>query len=203
MFSALFITLGFVVLCESRGPLLAIICSIILGFIYEKRWKAIGTAIIICVGLIIFIEAFNIGAESIFERGSSHRIDLWLNALKRILQAPLFGEGYFTDVNMKIENEILSPHNLLLLIMVKSGIAGGGVFLLLVLTAFVHSYKFFKASGNWIYVCLFVYFIVCMTFDSVHILYKPSLAWLIFWLPVGLIAGEEIRLKNLATGPTK
>jgi hypothetical protein len=32
-----------------------------------------------------------------------------------------------------------------------------------------------------------------MTFDSVHLLYKPSLGWLIFWMPVGLLAGEEIR----------
>ena len=93
-----------------------------------------------------------------------------------------------------------SPHNLLLLVSAKSGVIGGGLLLLLIITAIVHSYKYFRASGNWIFICIFAFFIVCMTFDSTHLLYKPNLGWLIFWMPIALIAGEEIRLKNLAAG---
>jgi len=186
------ISLVYILLCQSRGPLLAIICSIIFGLIFEKRWKEIGAVLIICIGIFFVIEIVDLGIRSIIERGFSKRIDLWLAALTRISQAPFLGEGFFTDIDMKIVNHPLSPHNLLLLVMVKSGIIGGGIFLILSLTAFVHSYKIFIASGNWLYFCLFVYFTICMTFDSVHILYKPSLAWLIFWLPVGLLAGQEI-----------
>jgi O-antigen ligase len=194
------ITFGFVFLCESRGPMLAIICTIVLGLIFEKHWKTISILLLTFASLIIVYEIFNIGSESLIERGFTNRIDLWLNALKRISQAPFWGEGYFTNVYMEINDEILSPHNLLLLIMVKSGITGGGIFLILSLTAFLHSFKIFRTSGNWLYFSLFVYFTVCMTFDSVHILYKPSLAWLIFWLPVGLLAGNEIRQKKLTPG---
>jgi uncharacterized membrane protein len=79
--------------------------------------------------------------------------------------------------------------------MLKSCAIGGGLLLLLIATALVHSYKYFHASGNWIFICIIAYFIVCMTFDSTHLLYKPNLGWLIFWMPIALLAGEEIRGK--------
>ena len=127
----------------------------------------------------------------------SDRTDIWMIAAERLLQSPILGEGFFTDVSIDIERSLeTSPHNLLLLVMLKSGLVGGGLFFALVLGALFRSYKFYKASGNWIYLCLFVYFNVCMTFDSVHLLYKPSLAWLIFWLPVGLLASQEIVREN-------
>lgn len=202
--SVLLTTVVYILLCQSRGPLLAIICSIILGLIFEKRWMAIGTVTIICVGFIFIVELVDIGIRSFIERGISYRIDLWFGALKRISLAPVLGEGYFTDANvMQISGYELSPHNVLLLVMVKSGIVGGSLISILIMTALAYSFNFFKVSGNWLYVNLFVYFAVCMTFDSAHLLYKPSLAWLIFWLPVGLIAGEEIRLKISATELSK
>ena len=188
--------LGYIFLCQSRGPLLAFIISIIVGSFFGKSWKTITIFIIIVTVFIISIEFFDLPIQSIYERGFSYRIELWRGAIKNIAEAPLFGKGYFSDVNLPIGNILLSPHNLLLLVSSKSGMIGGGLLLLLISSALAHSYKYFAASGNWIFLCILAYFIVCMTFDSTHLLHRPTLGWLIFWMPVSLLAGEEVRIKS-------
>ena len=187
---------GYILLSQSRGPLIAFIISIIVGSFFGKSWKTIGIFIILFTVFIISIEFFNVGIQSFYERGFSYRIELWMEAIKNIAEAPLFGKGYFSDIYIPVGNTMHSPHNLLLLVSSKSGMIGGGLLLLLISVALVHSYKLFAASGNWIFLCIFAYFIVCMTFDSTHLLHKPTLGWLIFWLPVSLLAGEEVRRKS-------
>jgi O-antigen ligase len=149
---------------------------------------------------MVLLDFYDWGIRSFYERGLSYRLILWKGAIKNISKAPLFGKGWFADVNVPVPigKSKLTAHNLLLLVSAKSGVIGGGLLLLLILTTFVSSYKYFVASGNWIFISIFVYFIICMTFDYTHILYKPNLGWIIFWMPIALIAGEEIRLKNCA-----
>lgn len=187
---------GYVLLSQSRGPLLAFIISIIVGSFFMKSWKTITTFIILVTVFIMAVEFFDVRVPSFYERGFSYRIELWMGAIKNIAEAPLFGKGYFSDVNIPIGNIPLSPHNLLLLVSSKSGMIGGGLLLILISAVLVHSYKYFAASGNWIFLCIFAYFIVCMTFDSTHLLNRPTLGWLIFWMPVSLLAGEEIRIES-------
>jgi O-antigen ligase len=147
--------------------------------------------------IILIIEKGDLGIYSFLERGMADRFDIWMVTIKRLLQAPLLGEGYFTDISIDIGRSLeTSPHNLLLLVMLKSGAIGGGIFLVLIVTVLVHSYRYFVASGNWIFLCILAFFLACMTVDAIHLLHKPSLGWLIFWMPVGLLAGEEIRRKS-------
>lgn len=200
----LFIIIAYLFMSQSRGPIFGFLVTLILGFILEKRWKEIGITLAIWVVVIFLVEKGNIGVRSLLERGMADRIDIWIITFKRLIQAPVLGEGYFTDVSIDIHRSLeSSPHNLLLLVMLKSGAIGGGLLILLVITALVHSYKYFLASGSWIFICVLAYFITCMTFDSTHLLYKPDLGWLIFWMPIGLIAGEEIRLKNHIFSPQR
>jgi len=190
---------GFILLSQSRGPLLAFIISITVGSFFGKNWKAIGIFITLFTVLIILIEFFDVGISSFYERGFSYRIELWMGGVKNIAEAPLFGKGYFSDIYIPIGNVMHSPHNLLLLVSSKSGMIGGGLLLVLISTALTQSYKYFAVSGNWTFLCVFAYFIVCMTFDSTHLLHKPTLGWMIFWLPVSLLAGEEVRKKSANT----
>ena len=187
----------YILLSQSRGPTFAFIVCLILGFAFEKRWKEIGIIIAFSIGFLCLIEFGDTGIRSFFGRGIGIRKDLWLETLNRISQAPLLGEGYFTDVNTRIGKLALSPHNLLLLVTLKSGIVGGGLLGILFLASFKHGYANFTVSANWIYICLIVFFFICMSVDSVHLLHKPSLGWVIFWLPVSLLAAEEVRRTQL------
>ncbi len=199
-----FLTLfGYILLCQSRGPLLAFVIALVVQSILGKHWKLLGIFITLFILFMVFLEFYDLGIRSLYERGFSFRLYLWKGAIKHISEAPLFGKGWFADINLPIGDLMYTYHNLLLLVSVKSGVIGGGLLLLLVLTTLGHSFKYFVATGNWIFISIFVYFIVCMTFDYTHILYKPNLGWIIFWMPIALIAGEEIRLKNLALGLSK
>ncbi len=194
-----FLTLfGYILLCQSRGPLLAFIIALMIEFIFGKNWKMIGIFITLFIVLMVFLEFYDLGIRGLYERGIAHRLMILKGSIKHIAEAPLFGKGWFADVRIPIEGYKWAPHNLLLLVSAKSGVIGGALLLLLILTTFVHSYKYFVASANWIYLSIFVYCFVCMTFDYTHILYKPNLGWIIFWMPIAILAGEEIRLKNLA-----
>jgi O-antigen ligase len=188
-----------ILLCQSRGPLFAFIIALAMESIFGKKWKMIGLFITLFIVFMVILDFYDLGIRSFYERGTD-RFILLKGAIKQISEAPLFGKGWFADVKIPAAKgkSMLAPHNLLLLVSAKSGVIGGGLLLLLISTTLVHSYKYFVASGNWIFISIFVYFIVCMTFDYTHILYKPNLGWIIFWMPIALIAGEEIRLKNLA-----
>ena len=189
----LFVIFGYMLLSQSRGPTFAFIMCLCVGLALEKNWKAIALIVVLSIGFLCLIEFGSTGISSFLDRGLGYRKTLWLETLNRIGQAPILGEGFFTDVNTQVGWRELSPHNLFLLVTLKSGVIGGGLLIVLVLTALVYSYRFFSASGNWIYLGIFIYFIICMTFDSTHLLYKPTLGWLIFWLPISLIAVEELR----------
>jgi len=195
----------YILLSQSRGPLLAFIIVLVMESIFAKNWKMIALFLTLLIVFMVFLEFYDLGIRSFYERGLSYRLILWKGAIRHISEAPLFGKGWFANVNILLieENIWRSAHNLLLLVCAKGGVIGGGLLLLLILTTFMHSYKYFVDSGNWIFISIFVYFIVCMTFDYTHILYKPNLGWIIFWMPIALIAGEEIRLKNLALIPPK
>lgn len=183
----------YLILSQSRGALFALVGSVIFGFIVRKRYKGLLIALSFSVIFIIAVEFVGIGIRSVFERGFSDRIDIWLATLTRISQVPFLGEGYFADYSIQTDKGIeTSPHNLLLLVSLRCGLVGGALLTLIILIAFMRSYKYFKATGNEIYLCIFSYFTLSMTFDSTHLLYKPTLGWLIFWLPVGLLAGQEI-----------
>jgi len=186
----------FLLLTQSRGPTLAFTVCLIFGFAFEKRWKEILIITILCIGFLLFIEFGETGYRRLVSFGIGLRKYRWIGAVDRILKAPLIGEGYFTDTNILVGNSALSPHNLFLLVTLKSGIIGGCLLGILCFTIFKRSYEIFTVSGNWIYMCFFVFFFICMTVDSVHLLHKPSLGWIIFWLPVSLLAGEEIRNKT-------
>jgi O-antigen ligase len=195
----------YILLSQSRGPLLAFIIVLVMESIFAKNWKMIAIFLTLLIVFMVFLEFYDLGIRSFYERGLSYRLILWKGAIRHISEAPLFGKGWFANVNILLieENIWRSAHNLLLLVCAKGGVIGGGLLLLLILTTFMHSYKYFVDSGNWIFISIFVYFIICMTFDYTHILHKPNLGWIIFWMPIALIAGEEIRLKNLALIPPK
>jgi O-antigen ligase len=178
--------------------LFALITALVIESIFGKNWKLIGTFITLLIVFMVILDFYDLGIRSFIERGLSHRLIFWKGAIKHISEAPLFGKGWFANVDIILEKKRWSAHNLLLLVCAKSGIIGGGLLLLLISTTFVHSYKYFVTSGNWLFISIFVFFMICMTFDYTHILYKPNLGWIIFWMPIALIAGEEIRLKNLA-----
>jgi len=187
------VLLIFILLTQSRGPTFAFIVCLVLGLAFEKRWKEIGIIIAFGIGFLCLIEFGDTGIPSFFDRGIGIRKDLWLETLKRISRSPLLGEGYFTDANTRIGPWALSPHNLFLLVTLKSGVMGGGLLVILFLASLKRSYEYFTFSGNWIYICLLVFFFICMSVDSVHLLHRPSLGWVIFWLPVSLLAAEEVR----------
>jgi hypothetical protein len=203
------------VVCTMLSPIIFLIIGKYIKlapFIYDhvriknesKRWKEIGVTIVFCILLVLLAEKGNLGTQNFIERGMADRPDIWLITFKRLLQAPILGEGLFTDVSIDIKRPLwTSPHNLLLLVMLKSGAIGGALLLLLIIKALINSFKYFHACGNWIFICFFFYFIVCMTFDSTHLLYKPNLGWLIFWMPIALLIGEEIRLNDRAPEHSK
>ncbi len=98
--------LGYILLSQSRGPLLAFIIALVMESIFGKSWKTIGIFITLFIVFIVFLEFYDLGIRSFYERGLSYRLILWKGAIRHISEAPLFGKGWFADVNILLIEKI-------------------------------------------------------------------------------------------------
>lgn len=197
----LFITLIiliFVLLTQSRGPLLALIIAILTGLALEKRWKLICLVFLLAIGWLAVVNFSDIGIQNYIFRGSiPFRFAIWKATFLRILNSPWFGEGYLTNIEINALNQLWThPHNIILFVLLKSGIIGIILFFILVIISFIKAFRYFTHSTNWIFLSLLLFTVLASSSDNMRLLYKPVVSWIIFWFPVAMISAKEIQIRR-------
>lgn len=130
-----------IVLCNSRGAMLAMICSLVCIFLIIRKGKFRRNLVIFSViGIVmfayladpIFWERFKTIAESPEKDKGSGRLDIWPNGLKMVPDHPFGagGDGFiilspkYLPVNLLDSSGRRASHNTYLLILVEQGAAG-------------------------------------------------------------------------------
>ncbi len=191
--------LSFILLSQARGPLAAFIAALSTGMILEKRWKLLGLISLLIIGWLVV--AFSLDSklfDHLFSFAVPYRFEIWKVTLDRIAQAPWFGKGYLTDLDLYIEaGRMQHPHNIFLIILLQSGMTGLLLFVALLATSFITALRYFLSSGNWVYISLLLMTILATSTNEMWLLYKPLLCWVFFWFPVATLAAMEImQIKN-------
>jgi O-antigen ligase len=196
---ATLIIMTFVLLSQSRGPLLAFIISFVTGLALEKKWKWIGLVFFMILVWLLLINFVDIGIHNYILRGSiPFRIAIWKSTLfQRISECLWFGEGYLTDIEIYSLKKMWShPHNIFLFILLKSGILGLLLFLISLTFAFITAVRYFLKSKNWLYLAMLLFTILSVSSDNTRLLYKPVLSWFILWFSMAMCAALEIQMKK-------
>jgi hypothetical protein len=189
------IIVGFsaIIISASKGPLLALLVSLLLFFKFRFKVKAFVFAQTL-LGLILYffgfylIELMSDLFDSNFllrifytidEAKDEARNSLLTAALDDFINSPIFGSSMFIQ---KSGFEGSYPHNLIVESFMATGIFGGTIFVVLVLTTCIKALKAItnKMNHSWISLVFFQYLIFGMVSSN---LYSLDL----FWLSLGVI----------------
>jgi len=188
-----------IILTFSRGPLLAmvLILILVLATTGEKKLALIMGGLTAIVAFFV-LSGFLDQVEMI-KRADSYRFAIWADALAKIAERPLFGWGIkdvsrFTAISGA--SGWKSPHNVLIGTLFYGGLVGLALFCGMLAVAFNTGIRLFaKDEVARICVALLALGLVIGCFNIRTIVVNARAEWLIFWFPVGLLIGLELKQK--------
>ncbi|GMQ89532.1 MAG: O-antigen ligase family protein [Gammaproteobacteria bacterium] len=184
--------LTFVYLTESNTGILATVTSVsLLLALYKHNHRLLVAASILGAVTAILYLLWSLGLLSDpTDSGFSERLRVWQLVLNQWLEAPVFGNGYQSEI-------LLTPsggkdvanwaHNALLATLRDGGVTGLILHLLILATATRAALRLARKYGDPIYLILIVFGFICMTADTDLLITRPRELWIIFWLPLAMI----------------
>lgn len=155
--------LGLIILFigTSRGPFIALILTFLIYFIYFKKLKIKKSYLIysiVSVLVLVFLDSkFGFGTiQRVFGtlndisegKPGAVRIDIWGSALKQFIKSPLIGSSIQTESGAK-------AHNILLEVLMSTGILGFLPFLFLMILGIKKSFNLIKQYPEYAWVSIF------------------------------------------------
>jgi len=203
---ATIVIIGFMILLTaSRTPIFAYIFSIGVGAaLYSKSFTSMfyKAVILMCVLALIIVTLYPLQDiiydyfRSLISRGDSYRFKLWEDAINRIIEHPLFGNGMQARLTPLVQSpEAYNPHNIYLATFFHIGVFGGIFFLYLVgKSLFIATKMALLGEAKMIMVFLLLIFgLISGITDHSQLVKSPSPLWLILWFPIGMVIATNIR----------
>lgn len=168
---------------KSRGPFVALPFALLL-LVCFRRSRAdfalaagLGLAVLLCAVLLNLDEiALNRAAAP------NYRLGIWLQALERIREHWMFGQGFGHDARILLSSgrSVTHSHSFVLEVFRQGGVVGGGLFLLML--ALLLRRALVQPAG--FFLLWLIYGAVCLSTNGRIVLSRPSVEWFSFWLPL-------------------
>ncbi|AZF29990.1 Oligosaccharide repeat unit polymerase Wzy [Pseudomonas sp. R4-35-07] len=179
----------------SRTPLVALTLAILwMSFLSRNRRSALllSGMILGAVALLVFYP------ESITERGSSFRLELWRMSLHLIAEHPWIGHSYDSELylTLAVGDQLREPHSFSLGVLYYVGIIG------FIPWAFMLGwglYKGLKERAQPLFILassLLAYGIGAGLTEGGGILSRPKEHWFLLWIPLAIIAGLSVAQRH-------
>jgi len=186
----------FVILTQSRGPLLTLLCIGIIFSIFSGkvvRRCAIGILFSIASIFLISDEIQNQVIQSLSR--NPWRFEIWMDAWKYIQDAPIIGNG-LASLNTFGAIEQKFPHS----IYVSSAFFGGAIGLFLLLALFAQlawaALNTEDKTTKAFHLGLLCVPVIGGLTDLAQVSKSPGELWYILWVPVTIIIGHSIKSRR-------
>jgi O-antigen ligase len=177
---------AFILLTESRGPLLAASAATFLVCATGWwRWRCLATAAVVAALWALLPAPVREHSQQVLvQRGASHRIEIWEYSARMIAGRPLLGHGLAANLDLP---EFTFPHDLYLSLLFYSGVVG--LVLFLAMAALLARRALPDAAGReWRWLAsLWLCGLASGLTDLGQITKGPGPMWFIIWLPAGLL----------------
>lgn len=194
-----------VFLTQSRTPVAAVVVmSFIAFFISEKsiKTKLIFAAVTILVAGVGSTYLFPIIYEQMMERGQSYRLDLWLGFFERAKEHLIFGHGGGANVPINAPGEFVHGwrhyHSTYIGSLVELGLVGLALHLVIIGTVLKIAWNLRANFYVRVSASLFIYACILGLTFAHGILTRMNTQWLLFWMPLLIIAMYEIHYNGLS-----
>jgi O-antigen ligase len=190
-YAAIAALLLFVGLTHTRSVWLALALAIIVMPLWQPgrhyRWIAVALAV-----LAVLMMMWPAGL--LMERGTSLRPELFEQSMRLIVQRPLLGIGQGAPFTLIVNGAgYTHTHNLLTQVTVELGIPGLLLTVAMWLMVAWQGWRHRHVLQGRLVLAIWVYASVVLQFDMPQMLDSPRPAWLLIWLPLGLVLGLGCR----------
>lgn len=178
-----------VLMCQSRGPTLALLVCCFLFLFINKQWLIIVIAVSAVVVAAIIVK--ELGYSPRVLNVTDIRLEIWGVVFEQVKISPLLGHGLGYPDNVVVNGVVFDhAHNIYFSTLRQSGVLGLFALLLLVgqvlNTALRH-----KDLSLW--AVIFIFGLIYMLFDGGRLFFHPNELWLVFWLPIAWIIAANNR----------
>lgn len=207
----LLVFLLYMLLAQSRGPLLAcgvtiLVWSLIGGFSYKERDHGhLNNFLLLLLIISAAIAAMFILYPDFFKahifRGTSYRPEIWGQSLLQTKNAPFLGHGLTADTLLIMSDgtKILHHHSVYMTTLFYGGIVGLLLLIVLAGSAIWQGLTRIEKLQKFLLTCMLLYGIICMVTDGNTLIRHPKPIWLFFWFPISLVAASELPGNSLSS----
>jgi len=185
-------------LTRGRAVILGVVVA---GLISIAAYRGRRTLAVALIAVIVIFGIF-LTSESTYvdmvERGDAGRIHIWKTLLERAADRPMVGAGINANDNVEFPKGswefpdgfmLQHPHSAVVGTLYYGGLIALGLLFLVTALAMTTGLKTARVDGEWDPLILLLFGIICLLPDGHRLISEPHLSsWLLFWLPVALIA---------------
>lgn len=176
--------LAFVVLSRSKGPMLALVATLVLSCLWMPGRRILVFSFLIVAGAALAIWVF---PEFLLRGGLSYRPELLLDARKLFQQQPWLGLGAGAEYQLmvaQIGRVFEHAHNFFMHLLLQLGVPGLALWLLMMVIAGMRAWQA-RDTGMGRALCgLLCFSGLALLSDGVGPWIKPREEWFTVWLPV-------------------
>ncbi len=196
------VLLVFVLLTQSRTALLAVAIGLAILLVAMSSRKAVlGMGLVLglamgafgLVGLVApdwLTHVVNVEQK---QAAVGARWEVWQGLFVHVGEAPWFGHGYLNELAVHAPSVNLTyhhAHSAYLATLRDGGVTGLVVLLALLGFAVWRALRLGVESGDYLYLALLLYGMLCMLADTDKLITRPRELWIIIWLPLSLLMGH-------------
>jgi O-antigen ligase len=201
MLSVLF---SYMMLAQSRGPLLALGVTIFGWPILESFSRKEGDhshrnnffliLLMISTALVVLFMLYPDFFKSRLFRGIPYRLDIWGQSLSQAKDALFFGHGLTADTRLIMPDgtKMLHHHSVYMTTLFYGGIVGGLLLSALAGSAIWQGLTRTGKPQKFLITCMLLFGTLCMVTDGNTLIRHPKPVWLFFWFPIALVAASEL-----------
>ncbi|MAZ39015.1 MAG: hypothetical protein CMF49_02760 [Legionellales bacterium] len=184
--------IAYLLLTQSRGPLLALFGTILFILLITRNLRSWIILLLIAIFICIDVPMLTRGMTT-----ATLRFEIWHNVLLNSMSHFWFGHGYLATRQVIINGlDFNHAHNVFIEMFYLGGLIG---LLTLVSLIIIPVYIFLKHPTNYVVQVLmatFIFGILCMLTDGSKILVHPHALWLCFWLPYWGLFIQNLKLQS-------
>ena len=173
-------SLMYILLTQSRGPVVALVAAIFLLLLYYRNLRALGILLLLLAVIGFDHTLVTRSFDTVFFRQA-----IWKTVFSTSLEHPLLGHGYMAKLRVETINQVFShAHNVYLEIFYLGGVVGFLLQSLLIIFALVRAWQHRESRIMNIITAIFIFGLLCLTTDGDRLVENPRELWINFWLPL-------------------
>ncbi len=197
LFASALVLFGFLLLTQARAAIIAAVAALAGLAVLNKSNRPVAhlLALSAVIGAALLVSAGAADQSLLRNWTWQVRLELWHDGLHHIADAPLFGNGYLSALEVYSQTENKSHtnvHNSYLAALRDGGVVGFALLVALLGAALHRAVQAGRASGDYALLALLCFGLIYMLTSTDALITRPRELWAILWFPLGLLAGQPL-----------